>query len=73
MSRFNVIRLRRKDLEAMKEKGETCELAVIGLVYADDDVDPELVKATITSTRVYGRILGRKDTQEALLSVSAIR
>ena len=40
--------------------------------YADEDVDPELVKATISSTKIYGSILGRADTRAALLNVSAI-
>ena len=42
------------------------------MVYADDDVDPELVRATISSTKIYGSILGRADTRDALLNVSAI-
>lgn len=69
---FHIIRLRRKDLEKLRDSGETRDLEVVGMVYADDDVDPELVKATISSTKIYGSILGRADTKAALLNVSAI-
>ncbi len=69
---FHIIRLRRKDLEKLRDSGETRDLEVVGMVYADDDVDPELVRATISSTKIYGSILGRADTKAALLNVSAI-
>ena len=69
---FHIIRLRRKDLEKLRDSGETRDLEVVGMVYADDDVDPELVRATISSTKIYGSILGRADTRDALLNVSAI-
>ena len=69
---FHIIRHRRKDLEKLRDSGETRDLEVVGMVYADDDVDPELVRATISSTKIYGSILGRADTKAALLNVSAI-
>ena len=69
---FRSVRLRRKDLEKLRDSGETRDIEVVGMVYADDDVDPELVRATISSTKIYGSILGRADTRDALLNVSAI-
>lgn len=69
---FRIVRLRRKDLERLRDSGETRDIEVVGMVYADDDVDPELVRATISSTKIYGSILGRADTRDALLNVSAI-
>ena len=69
---FRIVRLRRKDLEKLRDSGETRVIEVVGMVYADDDVDPELVRATISSTKIYGSILGRADTRDALLNVSAI-
>ena len=69
---FRIVRLRRKDLEKLRDSGETRDIQGVGMVYADDDVDPELVRATISSTKIYGSILGRADTRDALLNVSAI-
>lgn len=69
---FRIVRLRRKDLEKLRDSGETRDIEVVGMVYADNDVDPELVRATISSTKIYGSILGRADTRDALLNVSAI-
>ncbi len=72
ITNFRIVRLRRKDLEKLRDSGETRDIEVVGMVYADDDVDPELVRATISSTKIYGSILGRADTRDALLNVSAI-
>lgn len=72
LTNFRIVRLRRKDLEKLKETGEKRDIEVVGMVYADEDVDPELVKATISSTKIYGSILGRADTRAALLNVSSI-
>ena len=72
LTNFRIVRLRRKDLEKLKETGEKRDIEVVGMVYADEDVDPELVKVTISSTKIYGSILGRADTRAALLNVSAI-
>lgn len=69
---FHIVRLRRKDLEKLRETGQKRDIEVVGMVYADEDVDPELVKQTISSTKIYGGILGRSDTRTALLDMSAI-
>lgn len=71
-TKFRILRLRRKDLEKLRDSGEKRDIELVGMVYADDDVDPELVKATISSTKIYGSIFCRSDTKTALLDVSAI-
>ncbi len=69
---FRIIRIRRQDLEKLRDAGEMTEIEVVGMVYAEKDVDPELVKATISSTKIYGSILGRPDTRQALHDISVI-
>ncbi len=69
---YRIVRLRRKDLEKLRDSGEMTDIEVVGMLYADEDVDPELVKATVSSTKIYGAILGRSDTRSALLDVSSI-
>ena len=69
---FRIVRLRRKDLEKLRDSGEKTHIEVVGMLYADDDVDPELVRDTVSFTRIYGAILGRADTRKALNDVSAI-
>lgn len=69
---FRIIRLRRKDLEELKETGQKKDLEVVGMLYADEDVSPELVRETISSTRIYGGILGKSEVRDALLDVSTI-
>ena len=62
----------RKDLEELKEAGQKKDLEVVGMLYADEDVSPELVRETISSTRIYGSILGKSEVRAALLDVSTI-
>ena len=69
---FHVLRLRRKDLEKLRDSGEKRDIELVGMLYADDDVDPELVRATISSTKIYGTIVGKSEVKAALLNVSAI-
>ena len=44
----------RRDLEAVREAGETLEIKVLGLASIADDVPPELALATIDSVVVLG-------------------
>jgi Arc/MetJ-type ribon-helix-helix transcriptional regulator len=44
----------RRDLEAVREAGETLEIKVLGLVSIADDVSPELALETIASLEVLG-------------------
>lgn len=69
---FRIVRLRRKDLEKLRDSGEKTHIEVVGMLYADEDVDPDLVKETISFTKIYGAILGRADTRKALYDVSTI-
>lgn len=69
---FRIVRLRRKDLEKLRDSGEKTHIEVVGMLYADEDVDPELVRDTISFTKIYGAILGRADTRKALYDVSTI-
>ena len=69
---FRIVRLKRTDLEKLRDNGEKTEIALVGMVYADEDVGPELIEATVSKTKIYGNIFGRADTKAALLKVSAI-
>ena len=69
---FHIIRLRRKSLEKLRDAGEKKDIEVVGMVYVDEDVDPELIKATISSTKIYGGILGSADTKATLHNLSTI-
>ena len=46
----------RRDLEAVREAGETLEIRVLGLASIDEDVDPELARETISSLTVLGAL-----------------
>jgi len=46
----------RRDLEAVREAGETLEIKVLGLASIDDDVSPELALETIDSIVVLGAL-----------------
>ena len=47
-------RFARVELEAAQRAGETLDVRVLGLATVDDDVSPELAKATIASVTVLG-------------------
>jgi Arc/MetJ-type ribon-helix-helix transcriptional regulator len=56
----------RRDLEAVREAGETLEIKVLGLASIDDDVDPELALATIESINVLGALRASHAVKAAL-------
>jgi len=56
----------RRDLEAVKEAGETLEIKVLGLASIDDDVSPELALATIDSIVVLGALRASPAVKSAL-------
>jgi Arc/MetJ-type ribon-helix-helix transcriptional regulator len=56
----------RRDLEAVREAGETLEIKVLGLASIDDDVDPELALATIESINVLGALRASPAVKAAL-------
>ena len=58
--------LSRRDLEELREAGQTVKLHVLGLATIGNDVSPELALATISSVEVLGAFRASKGGQEAL-------
>jgi Arc/MetJ-type ribon-helix-helix transcriptional regulator len=56
----------RRDLELVRDAGETLEIRVLGLASIDDDVDPELALATIDSLIVLGALRASPAVKTAL-------
>ena len=56
----------RRDLEEVREAGETLEIKVLGLASIDDDVDPELARETIESLVVLGALRASPAVKSAL-------
>ena len=56
----------RRDLEAVREAGETLEIRVLGLASIDDDVSPELARETISSLVVLGALRASPAVKSAL-------
>jgi Arc/MetJ-type ribon-helix-helix transcriptional regulator len=56
----------RRDLEAVREAGETLEIKVLGLASIDDDVDPDLARETISSLVVLGALRASPAVKSAL-------
>lgn len=56
----------RRDLEAVREAGETLEIKVLGLASIDDDVDPDLALQTIDSIVVLGALRASPAVKSAL-------
>jgi Arc/MetJ-type ribon-helix-helix transcriptional regulator len=56
----------RRDLEAVREAGETLEIRVLGLASIDDDVDPGLAVETIDSLIVLGALRASPAVKAAL-------
>jgi Arc/MetJ-type ribon-helix-helix transcriptional regulator len=56
----------RRDLEAVREAGETLEIRVLGLASIDEDVSPELARETISSLTVLGALRASPAVKSAL-------
>lgn len=56
----------RRDLEAVREAGETLEIKVLGLASIADDVSPELALETIESIVVLGAFRAKPAIKAAL-------
>ena len=56
----------RRDLEAVREAGETLEIKVLGLASIADDVSPELARETIGSIVVLGAFRANSAIKTAL-------
>ena len=58
--------LARRDLEALRDAGETIHVRVLGLASIADDVDPDLALATISSVEVLGAFRAPRAVKAAL-------
>jgi Arc/MetJ-type ribon-helix-helix transcriptional regulator len=56
----------RRDLEAVREAGETLEIRILGLASIDEDVSPELARETISSLVVLGALRASPTVKSAL-------
>jgi Arc/MetJ-type ribon-helix-helix transcriptional regulator len=56
----------RRDLEAVREAGETLDIRVLGLASIDEDVSPELARETISSLTVLGALRASPAVKAAL-------
>jgi Arc/MetJ-type ribon-helix-helix transcriptional regulator len=56
----------RIDLEAVRDRGESLHISVLGLVTLAPDVTPELARATIASVRVLGALHASPAVRAAL-------
>lgn len=68
---FRTLRLRRRDLEKLQEEGRKTEIEMVGLLYADEDVTPDLIEATVSKVKIYGRIIALPGVKQAILSRDA--
>ena len=59
-------RYTRADLEAVRDRGETLHIQVLGLCSIDRDVTPELARATIASLTVLGALHAGPEVRAAL-------
>ena len=58
--------LSRRDLEELRDAGQTVKLHVLGLATIATDVSPELALATISSVEVLGAFRASRAVKEAL-------
>ncbi|MGV0714668.1 hypothetical protein ABQE93_04595 [Mycolicibacterium sp. XJ662] len=58
--------LSRRDLETLRDAGQTIDLRVLGLATIGDDVSPELALATIASVEVLGAFRAPRAVKTAL-------
>jgi Arc/MetJ-type ribon-helix-helix transcriptional regulator len=56
----------RRDLEELRDAGQTVELRVLGLATIANDVSPELALATISSVEVLGAFRAPREVKAAL-------
>jgi Arc/MetJ-type ribon-helix-helix transcriptional regulator len=56
----------RQDLEAVQAAGERLKIRVLGLAVIDDDVTPDLARATIESITVLGALHAPADVKTGL-------
>ena len=66
MLEMGVRRWSRADLEEVRAANETLDVKVLGLAILDDDIPPELARATIARLTVLGTLQAPKDVKAAL-------
>jgi Arc/MetJ-type ribon-helix-helix transcriptional regulator len=59
-------RFTRQELETLRAAGESLHVQVLGLAIIDDDVSPQLARATIASLYVLGALQAPADVKHAL-------
>ncbi len=59
-------RFTRKDLEAVRDAGETLSVQVLGIAVIDSDVSPGLARATLSSLHVLGALQASAEVKAAL-------
>ena len=59
-------RFTRKDLEAVRNAGETLSVQVLGMAVIDSDVPPDLARATLSSLHVLGALQASAEVKAAL-------
>ena len=64
--------LSRRDLETLRDAGQTIEIRVLGLATVADDVTPELALATIASIEVLGAFRAPRAVKAALAARTII-
>ena len=64
--KLGALHLGRRDLELLRDAGQTIEVRVLGLATVADDVTPELALATIASVEVLGAFRAPRAVKAAL-------
>ncbi len=63
---LGLVHYSRKDLEAVRDRGETLEIHVLGAASIGQDVTPALARASISSLRVLGAFQASPEVRAAL-------
>ena len=64
--KLGTLHLSRRDLEKLRDAGQTVDLHVLGLATIAHDVSPELALATISSVEVLGAFRAPREVKAAL-------
>ncbi len=63
---LGLVHYSREDLEAVRDRGETLHIQVLGLASVGRDVSPELARASIASITVLGTLQATPEVRAAL-------
>ena len=63
---LGLVRYGRQDLEAVRDRGETLHIQVLGLASIGRDVSPDLARASISSITVLGTLQASPEVRAAL-------